>query len=144
MAKPKGFKPDELDHIKRWMRDRSARGHPSEDESVLHAEAARLAGLAADYFKIDTSKGPDWLTELATDCLYLPEEPRVYGTLEWFGFSKEDMLDIAFWCERDDGFGASAVQVSQFIRAVIRGNLAELRTERKPPVFVKVKRASRL
>lgn len=95
--------------------------------------ATQAAFLACGKFGITDDADKAIVAQIARDrASILPYTPAAMIGSFPFSFSREDLLDIAFWAERTDGYSASLVQVSAFIRAVVRGNLAELRKDRVP------------
>jgi hypothetical protein len=110
---------------------------------VFRHVAQTAAERAYVQFKIMGPEDRATVRDLANEIQAQDFMPSALVVTQMFRFTRDDLLDIAHWAERDDGYPASEVQVNAFVRTVIRGNLDELRKERVPPpepMKIKIKR----
>jgi hypothetical protein len=144
------FTLDERQELVAWMRDQlqqirsSVRLAASLPKGVAHPSdvdvATRLAYVTCAHFGIRDEKDKTTVAQSAKAVADLPSAQTAMIQTETLHLSREDLLDIAHWVGRDDGYPASAIQASAFIRGVIRGNLALLREERVPKKKFVIKR----
>jgi hypothetical protein len=92
---------------------------------------SRATMLAMGRFELDPDLQPE-VRKIAEEAAAMSITPAALILTPMFRLSREDLLDVAHWAGRTDGYAASMVQAEAFVRAVVRGNLEELRKERVP------------
>lgn len=141
--------------IRLWIRDHigavrqtveRAKGlYDKVKDPALTTVVGRATAQAMAKFELADVARPE-VEELATLAASDPMTPAAMILSPMFRLSREDLLDVAHWAGRTDGYAASMVQAEAFVRAVVRGNLEELRKERVPPHVpgkLKIKRRRR-